>query len=71
MPGYVLDALDRFKKEQPNKPQAQPHVHTPLKYGAKVQYAKEEKEDEILGDEEKYSCSKCVEHFCITAEQWI
>jgi hypothetical protein len=62
MPGYLPDALARFKKERPTKPQPQPHAHTPPNYGAKVQYAKEEREEEILGDEE----TKFVQQVCGT-----
>ena len=62
MPGYVPNALGRFKKERPKKPQAQPHTHTPPNYGVKMQHANEEKGEEILGEEE----TKIVQQVCGT-----
>ena len=40
MPGYVQDALQRFKHYHPQRQQDQPYPHTSPEYGAKVQDAK-------------------------------
>ena len=53
MPEYIPDALTRFKRERPRKIQNAPHPHTPIDYGSKQQYAKEEVEEAELGKEEK------------------
>ena len=39
MPTYIEEALIRFKHNHPRKPQHQPHPHTPIRYGAKQQFA--------------------------------
>jgi hypothetical protein len=41
MPGYVEKALQQFQHKL-NKKQYQPFPHTPVQYGKKKQYAKEE-----------------------------
>ena len=53
MPDYVPDALTRFKRERPRKFQNAPHTSTPIIYGAKQQFAKEEIESEKLDDDGK------------------
>ena len=40
MPGYVQDALQKFKHDPPQRRQDQPYPHTPPEYGAKMQYSK-------------------------------
>eukprot|EP00985_Skeletonema_marinoi_P032621 scaffold39204_cov256-Skeletonema_marinoi.AAC.1 len=42
IPGYKERALKQFNYPTPRKPQHQPFPHTPVKYGAPKQYAKEE-----------------------------
>ena len=41
MPGYVKQALRQFDHSRPAKRQDSPFPHTPIKYGAQTQYAKE------------------------------
>ena len=41
MPGYKEKGLTQFQHEHPAKRQDSPHPHTPPKYGAKIQYAKD------------------------------
>ena len=48
MPEYVKDALIRFKREHPRRKQTAPHASIPVNYGAKVQFATEEIEEEVL-----------------------
>ena len=43
IPGYIEDALTRYKHARPQTPQNQPHPHVPPNYGSKQQYA--EKQD--------------------------
>ena len=38
MPGYIKDALTRFKHARPRTPQDQPQPHAPPNYGATRQY---------------------------------
>ena len=40
MPGYVNKALTQFNHPYPTKQQDLPYPCAPVKYGAKVQYAK-------------------------------
>jgi hypothetical protein len=40
MPDYVRDALHRFQHDPKQVPQYSPHIHTPIKYGERIQYAK-------------------------------
>jgi hypothetical protein len=42
MPGYVAKALKQFQHHTPSSPQHAPFPSTPIKYGAKKQYAKTE-----------------------------
>ena len=39
MPGYVSEAISRFKHFWSGKPEDQPYAHVVPTYGAKVQYA--------------------------------
>ena len=48
MPGYVEKALQRFEHPTPSKHEAAPHEHTPIQYGAKVQYAPDEDNSKSL-----------------------
>jgi hypothetical protein len=57
MPGYIENALIRFRHELPNKPQMQPHPHTLPTYGSKVQYAKASNASSAATNAEgKYIC---------------
>ena len=42
MLAYVIDVLTRFRHNNPQKPQHQPHPHNNPNYGAKAQYAEAE-----------------------------
>ena len=53
MPGYVHEALQRFRHEMPRKPNDSPHQHVEPKYGSKVQYSKEADNSRLLNKEEK------------------
>ena len=53
MPDYVATALRRFQHERPKRTQAQPHAHTPPNYGAKVQYAEQESDEQEVSKEKK------------------
>jgi hypothetical protein len=53
MPGYVKQALVRFRHEIPKILQHQPHKHTIPTYGATVQYAKPEDSTRLLSKAEK------------------
>ena len=48
IPGYIEDALTRFKHARPQTPQDQPHPHVPTNYGATQQYAKQQDDSTIL-----------------------
>ena len=41
MEDYIAELRAKFNHPDPKKPQHSPHHHTPINYGAKVQYAKE------------------------------
>ena len=53
MPGYVQDALQRFKHDPPPRRQDQPYSHTPPEYGAKVHYAKGANDSPLLSKADK------------------
>jgi len=53
MPGYIPDALKRFKREKPKKWQGSPHVHIIPNYGARQQFAKVEVDERVLKDDDK------------------
>ena len=48
MPGYVEQALVRFKHQRPLKPQHQPYPHVPPKYGAKQKFPEHEDASPLL-----------------------
>ena len=51
IPGYIEDALTRFKRARPRTPQDQPHPHVPPNYGATRQYAKQQDNSPLLDKE--------------------
>ena len=55
MPGYISDALKRFKHTRPSRKQDSPHPHVPIIYGAKQQFAKD-KDDapEVSADDKLF-----------------
>jgi hypothetical protein len=53
MPGYVEQALARFRHLIPKILQHQPHKHTVPTYGATIQYAKDNNATKLLSKEEK------------------
>ena len=53
MPGYVSEALARFKHVCTNKREDQPYAHVIPNYGAKVQYAADEDTLRLVTKEEK------------------
>ena len=65
MPDYVPDALTRFRRERPRKFQNAPHASTPIIYGAKQQFTKEEIESEKLDDAGKLFVQQVLGTFCI------
>ena len=65
MPGYVPEALIRFKKERLSKLQDQPHKNTLPKYGQTQQFVEETPESILATVEEKLTFSRSFERFCI------
>jgi hypothetical protein len=53
IPGYVGNALKRFKHATPKKPQDQPYPHNPKQYGQKQQFSEPEDKSPLLGKEDK------------------
>jgi hypothetical protein len=53
IPGYVDNALKRFKHTTPYKPQHQPYPHNPKQYGQKQQFSEPEDKSPLLGKEDK------------------
>jgi hypothetical protein len=53
MPGYCIEALQRFRHECSSRPMDQPHKHVVPTYGAKVQYAKGKDMSPKLGPTDK------------------
>ena len=53
MPGYVSEALSRFKHFWSGKPEDQPYAHVVPNYGAKVQYAPDDDTSRLATKEEK------------------
>jgi hypothetical protein len=53
IPGYVGNALKRFKHTTPEKPQHQPYPHNPKQYGQKQQFSEPEDKSPPLGKEDK------------------
>ena len=68
VPDYVPDALKHFKRKRPRKLQNAPHAHTPVNYGAKQQYAKEEIEEEELDKEGKLFVQQVLGTFLYYAQ---
>ena len=62
MPGYVKEALVRFKHKLRRKTD-QPHRHEPPKYGATIQYAKEEDSSDLLNAKETQSIQQITGTF--------
>jgi len=58
MPGYVQRALKLFQHIIRTKTQNQPFPHTAIKYGAKIQYAKQESTAPPVNPAEKKSAKK-------------
>ena len=48
-----IELRAKFNHPNPKKPQHSPHCHTPVNYGAKVQYAKEAPDSPPLDDADK------------------
>ena len=69
MPGYVTKALTQFdhvlKKEQ-----KQPFPHTPIIYGAKQQFAKEDSKAPLVSEQDKNSFKRSAENSYSSDEQW-
>ena len=63
MPGYIEEALVRFKKERPKRRQNQPHKHVPIKYGQKEDIVEEENQSEAATKEEKTYVQQVVGTF--------
>ena len=63
MPGYVQEALIRFKKEQPHKPQEQPHKHVSPAFGKAQQYIEDAPESVPATAEEKTYIQQVVGTF--------
>ena len=62
MPGYIEDALTRFKHARPQTPQDQPHPHLPPNYSAARQCAKQQDNSPLLDKAGK----KFVQEVCVT-----
>ena len=70
MPGYVPEALVRFKKERPSNLQDQSRTKTSSKYGQTQQFVKDALESIPATVEEKLTFSKSLEYFCILHGRW-
>ena len=53
MPGYINEALTRFKHKQPTRKQYSPHRHITPSYGARAQYVEPEVPRRLLDKTEK------------------
>ena len=62
MPGYIEDALTRFKHARPRTPQDQPHPQVPPNYSATRQYADQQDDPPLLEKAGK----KVVQEVCGT-----
>ena len=62
MPGYIEDALTRFKHACPRTPQDQPHPHVPPNYGATRKYSKQQDDSPLLDN----AGNKFVQEVCGT-----
>ena len=63
MPGYVSEALARFKHICTKKREDQPYAHMVLNYGAKFQYAANEDTSRLATKEEKTFIQQMVGTF--------
>ena len=63
MPGYVSEALSRFKHIWSGKPEDQPYAHVVPNYGAKVQYAVDADTSRLATKEEKKFIQQVVGTF--------
>jgi hypothetical protein len=71
MPGYLEKAFTRFKHEMQKKTQNSPHPHVKPKYGAKIQYAKDNNKSPPLSKEETNMFKQLQRHYCIMRGQSI
>ena len=62
MPGYIEDALTRFKHARPRTPQYQPHPHAPPNYSVTRQYSEQQDDSPFLDKAGKNSSKKCAAH---------
>ena len=60
MPGYVEKALQQFNHPYPTKQQDLPYPHTPVKYRAKIQYAKTPVDTQSVSEVDK----KFIQQVC-------
>ena len=65
MPGYVAEALQRFKHIWTSKPEDQPYAHVTHNYGTKVQYAPDDNKSRPASKEEKNLSNKLYALSCI------
>ena len=63
MPGYVQEALVRFKRERPDRPQDQPHKHVSPSFGKSQQYVEDAPESFPATAEEKTYIQQVVGMF--------
>ena len=63
MPGYVSEALSRFKHLWSGKPEDQPYAHVVPNYGAKVQYAPDDDTSRVGTKEDKTFIQQVVGAF--------
>ena len=62
MPGYIEDALTRFKRACPRTPQDQPHPHVPPNYGGKQKYPEHQDDSPLLDKVVQNSSKRCAAH---------
>ena len=60
MEDYIAELRAKFNHPDPKKPQHSPHRHTPIVYGAKVQYAKEVPPSPPLNDAGKLRIQQLI-----------
>ena len=63
MPEYIPDALTCFNHKHPTCVQYSPHQHTPIVYGAAVQFAKDDDNEPEASKEEKLSVQQVLGTF--------
>ena len=64
MSGYVKRALQQFNHPYPARQQDSSYPCAPIKYGAKIQYAKTPVDAQSVGAADKNAYSKCADNFC-------